>query len=461
MLFSKKQKEALAKRAYYDRITGLPTHAKFEQAFENLPDGARGYVYVLVRAEEYRRVRETLGRDTADLLLKGIADLLYEQLQEGEAAARVGGGDFAMLLLPQPQQELEKRLTGLNERLVKLPVICRVRDQMIRFGYHITYRTGVLILGRDGQPIEEAERLARGAEQMARAKGKLFEIFDQTRPTTAENRNLELMMDIDRALAQEEFVPYVQPEYSFKTGRIAGAEILVRWNHPEEGPIDPDDFLPLMEYDGRIFELDLYMLERACRLIQGWVAKELMPVPLSINISRLSLYREDFVERAVAVARKYDVPTVLIVFELEESAIFDAPELVTRVIHALHDEGFRLMIDNFGRGGFSAMHHIGQLPVDGIKPVKGFFRTDGVVTKREKIVMQHLVQMSEELSQTLIFAHMETKEQVDLLRSLGGLYVQGHLFEDAFPIERFEEVLFGAASAHQDLLGISMGESDA
>lgn len=199
----------------------------------------------------------------------------------------------------------------------------------------------------------------------------------------------------------------------------------------------PGMFIPLLEQNGTIMELDMYMLEQACKLIQKWTENGQMPVPISVNISPLNIYKNDFIERITGITEKYHTPPCLIELELDETIVFENSRFLMEYMMTLSEMGFRLAVDNFG-SGYTSLKLLKDMPISLIKLDRDFLKGEEVEKERTGIVLNNIVHMAHELGMLIISGGIENKEHVRLLKKVGCNYGMGFLFSRPMPLSQFE-----------------------
>jgi len=228
-----------------------------------------------------------------------------------------------------------------------------------------------------------------------------------------ESKEFEEHMYI--ALEEKEFLVYLQPKFSLKTGKQKGAEALVRWMHPEKGLLYPGRFISLFEKNGFIVELDMYILENLCNRLRKWIRKGIKPMPLSINISMHNLYNEDFVRRVKEIVHRHGIPANLIMLEFSEESIAGNLELTQEIMESLRTEGFLISMDDFGKSATS-MNTLYQTGVDEIKIDRKFLLENGK-TERGQSIINTVMETSKKLGINVVGEGVNDKSQAQLLKN--------------------------------------------
>ncbi|WP_236879340.1 putative bifunctional diguanylate cyclase/phosphodiesterase [Clostridioides difficile] len=245
---------------------------------------------------------------------------------------------------------------------------------------------------------------------------------------------------MNKALEKGEFIVYYQPKYSLgDVNEIEGAEALIRWNSPEFGFISPIDFIPLFEKNGFIVNIDMFVFEEVCKTLNKWINKGYTPVPISVNMSRVHLYRDNFIENITDLISKYNISPEFIELELTESVVFDNLNILIDIMKKIKEIGFLISMDDFG-SGYSSLNLLKDLSFDILKLDRGFL-IETTDTKRGKIIISKIVEMAKAIDIKVICEGVETYEQVEFLKEIGCDKVQGYLFAKPMVLDEFEKHL--------------------
>ena len=248
----------------------------------------------------------------------------------------------------------------------------------------------------------------------------------------------EIVDGFASAIREQQIYPCYQPQINHSTGRMVGAEALMRWGHPKYGMQLPADFIPVLEENDLIYAADTYIFECVCRLLRKCLDSGLHPVPVSVNMSRCDMYYHDYVEAIENIRQKYEIPVRYLRIEITETSAIAGLDLLTSIIDRLHGLGYIVEIDDFG-SGYSSLNILKDLHVDVIKLDLGFL--DGNVGGRGGIILSSVVQMAKWLDTPIISEGVETMEQADYMKSLGCNYIQGYLYSKPIPESEFIEML--------------------
>ena len=248
----------------------------------------------------------------------------------------------------------------------------------------------------------------------------------------------EIESQMERALAEGEFIAYYQPKYSTKEQRLIGAEALVRWRRSDDVIVPPYQFVPLFERNGFINKLDRYMFELVCRQQTLWLGEGLAPVPISVNMSRMCLYDPHIVDEYIGILEESGLPAAYVKLELTESAFFENTSIMNGVIEALHKVGIKVLMDDFGTG-YSSMMMLKNVDIDVLKLDKSF--VDDIGDERSEKIISNIIYLAHSLQIEVTAEGVETKAQFEFLRDVGCDYIQGYYFGKPQPAEAFADLL--------------------
>ncbi|MBR5090791.1 MAG: EAL domain-containing protein, partial [Ruminiclostridium sp.] len=253
------------------------------------------------------------------------------------------------------------------------------------------------------------------------------------------NRTIEIAGDAMKALKNSEFKVFFQPKVSVSQNRIVGAEALVRWIKPNGAVVTPDSFVPFLEKNGYIVKIDFFVYEEVCKYLRRRLDCGLEVLPISVNVSRIHMLKNDFIPHLVEIVHRYRIPTELIELELTESVFMANEENAVRTLGALREKGFKVSIDDFG-SDYSSLSLLKRMPVDVLKIDKGFFSGDHIEEK-ESILLSSVIDMANKMDIDIICEGIETEEQVDFLKNSKCDTAQGFFYAKPVPIADFEDML--------------------
>lgn len=419
--------------AFVDSLTGADNLNRmasiFPQRLRDLQENAALAVFDILK---FKVINDMLGYERGNVVLKRVAYLLRGNLLPGECFCRSTADNFVLLLQFKDRKELRVRLAGLATLIRRN---CTVSDSCIM----VDGAFGVYELKDDPVPFYIAlDRAHLALDNAKRSSTDTIQFYDEKdRRRILTERQLENTME--QALETGAFTVMLQPKFDFRTGRMNGAEALVRWNQAERGLVCPDDFIPLFEKNGFILKLDMFILQQVARLLASWREQGKEQVPIAVNFSRLHLNDSRYIGQMMRILESYKIPPHLIEVELTENVILSNWELAQSVIHGLHDKGFSVAMDDFG-SGYSSLNVLKSLQFDSIKLDKEFLG-DCEQDKTAKKVIQGAVDMIKAVGAKVIAEGVETKEQADFLRMIGCDLAQGYYFSRPLGVEDFEKLL--------------------
>lgn len=427
----------MIKSAYYDHLTNLPNREKLSEAFDDLPANGAGCVYLGIGTDNIKKISHVFGVEVGNSLIKDIGAVLKGFTRDEEIAARLETGNFALLLRVDDPEEFVERTEALFKELNGMTV----KQNGEQYNYKASCSGSIYIitgLEKSLDNIIEMTTIALRAQ--AGQKSSSYGFFDKELLDRLHAFG-RLSKEVEPALKKGGFVAYFQPKYYLDTGRLAGAELLGRWEHPKKGTLVPDDFFPLLELKGRTVDFDLTMLNEACTLIRKWVRAGIMPVPLSINISKQNLYLPTFADEVMQVVQEYGVPPRLIEFELSEAELFESDKHLTEALGALHRFGFLVSLTGFG-AKYGSIELLRDINVDIVKFDAAFFlKPGGYPTQRGRVMADNLLRMLDKMEINTIVEKVETPEQEAFLKKIYCETAQGFLFADALTREKFEQLV--------------------
>ncbi|MDD2928447.1 MAG: EAL domain-containing protein [Sideroxydans sp.] len=435
-----KQAEAEIHRlAFYDTLTSLPNRRLLVDRLQQAMVASKrndGYGAVLfIDLDNFKELNDTQGHDVGDQLLIEVANRLLACVRTGDTVARLGGDEFVVMLaslfdtdldvVPRAESVASKVLAALH-----MPYLLNGQP------YHGTASIGVTLFHGNEKSVDELLKHSDMALYQAKNSGRAtLRFFDPSMQQALEAR-ARLRMDMRVALRERQFKLYFQPQVDAE-GDCIGAEVLLRWQHPERGLLQPKEFIPYAEEAGLIGDIDFMVLEEACMHLRAWQGDEyLQQIPLAVNISAAAFMRDDFVDDVLAIINRCGVDSALVKLELTETSLVDRVDESIGKISRLKSAGVRFSLDDFGTG-FSSLAYLRQLPISQLKIDRAFVRN--VVTERsDAVIAKTIVGMAHNLGLEVVAEGVETKEQLEVLVSFGCRIFQGYLFSRPLPLVEFE-----------------------
>ena len=421
--------------AYYDALTGLANRRLFlervAQYMRSAVGGGQKLALFLIDLERFKNINDSLGRPAGDALLKQVSEFLSRDAGDPNLLARLGGDHFA-IVLPELKQEgnvahlLDKRIQAFIDHPFRL------NDTE----YRIPIKVGVALFPNDGTDADTLLQNAETALKKAKASGDRYLLYTQTMTATVAGR-LTLENQLRRALDKCEFVLHYQPKANLVSGKITGAEALIRWNDPRTGLVPPGRFIPILEETGLIYEVGRWALRQAIDDYLRWRSAGLAAVRIAVNVSPLQLRSRGFIadiEQAIGI----DVHAAAgLDLEITESLIMDDVKHNIASLQAIRVMGVGIAIDDFGTG-FSSLSYLSKLPVDTLKIDRSFV-VDMTAGPEGLALVSTIINLAHSLKLKVVAEGVETGEQSRLLRLLKCDEMQGYLFSKPVPAAIFEE----------------------
>jgi diguanylate cyclase (GGDEF)-like protein/PAS domain S-box-containing protein len=426
--------ERLDYLAYYDALTGLANRGLFLERVAQYIRGAAGsghkLALYLIDLERFRNINDSLGRPAGDALLKQVAEWLTRNLGDANLLARVGSDHFAVVLPEVGHADdvggwVEKTIAGFLEHPFRL------NDAVFR----IAVKIGVALFPDDGASADIVFKNAEAALKKAKASGDRYLFYTQTMTETVAGK-LTMENQLRQALEQEEFVLHYQPKVSLATGKVTGAEALLRWNDPRTGLVPPGRFIPILEETGLIYDVGRWALRKALDDYLRWRRAGLPAVRIAVNVSALQLRHRGFIaeiEQAIGVDA---LAAAGLELEITESMIMEDVKHVIASLQTIRASGVSIAIDDFGTG-FSSLAYLSRLPVDTLKIDRSFV-IDMTAGPQGLSLVSTIINLAHSLNLKVVAEGVETEEQSRLLRLLNCEEMQGFLFSKPVPAETFE-----------------------
>jgi diguanylate cyclase (GGDEF)-like protein/PAS domain S-box-containing protein len=426
--------EKLDYLAYYDPLTGLANRSLFlervAQHLRNAVAGGDKLAVALIDLERFKNINDSLGRPAGDALLRQVAEWLKHITGDTSLLARVGADLFAGLL-PQVEQggDVARLLEKSMDAFLDHPF--HLNDSVFR----IAAKVGVALFPDDGADADTLFRNAEAALKKAKASGERYLFYTQTMTETVSAR-LTLENELRRALDNHEFVLHYQPKVNLASGKLVGAEALIRWNDPRTGLVPPGRFIPILEETGLIYDVGQWALRQAVADYLRWRAAGLPAVRIAVNVSPLQLRQRGFiaeVEQAIGIDAQAAAGLEL---EITESVIMQDVKHNIASLQAIRAMGVSIAIDDFGTG-FSSLSYLAKLPVDTLKIDRSFV-IDINAGPQGLALVSTIIKLAHSLKLKVVAEGVETEEQRRLLHLLDCDEMQGFLFSKPLPGEIFE-----------------------
>ena len=416
--------EKLRYLAEYDSLTKLynrPTFIeKVQQTLVGQPPNS--YVITYFDIDNFKVINDLFGYAEGDRLLQHIAKNI--SFGDNSIACRISADYFAALYpydVTRLNQLYRKGKASLNA--YALP-------------FEVTFSVGLYVIDDPTLPVEAMLDRATLAQKSIKGKYNARSAYYDENLREQLLAAQEITGSMNTALEQEQFQIYLQPQYNHATGKLVGAETLVRWHHPTKGVLTPAKFMPIFEKNGFVFKLDAHVWEQTCKLLRSWLDTKRTMIPLSVNVSRMDIFHSSFYTLITSLRQKYALPHSLLRLEITESAYGVLPNQLLEMVQKLQLQGFIIEMDDFG-SGYSSLNTLKDVPVDILK-LDLRFLSDSNGSDRGERILQHVVSMARSLGLSIIAEGVETKQQADYMLSIGCETVQGYYYGKPMPVQEFE-----------------------
>ncbi len=430
----KEQMAALEYQALHDALTSLPNRTllsdRLHQAILRTQRDGTQLALVLTDLDRFKEINDTLGHQNGDLILQQVAQRLRNALRESDTIARLGGDEFAILL---PMADLV-----LSTQIVR-KLIAALEDPFMIEGQalHVAASFGIALYPDHGVDEDALMRHADVAMYIAKRASLGYAIYDPAKDQHSL-RNLALMGDLRAAIDSGDLILFYQPKVNLATGKVIGAEALVRWRHPRHGLMFPDSFIPLAEQIGLINPLTYWVVKEALRQCLVWHEKGIK-LSLAVNLSARNLLDIQFPFNVDALFSGACKQFSGLCLEITETAVMADPARALAALLSLREMGVKLSIDDFGTG-YSSLSYLKQLPVNELKIDKSFV-LGMAVDDNDAVIVRSTIDLAHNIGLTVVAEGVEDKATYDLLARLGCDIAQGYYISRPVPAEEFERWL--------------------
>ncbi|HBF9320362.1 TPA: bifunctional diguanylate cyclase/phosphodiesterase [Clostridioides difficile] len=423
----------LQKIAYTDNLTGANTIDKFViDANKILCKNTQvKYALLYIDIDKFKYINDLFGYEVGNEILRNLTKIIKSNIFEEEMFARISADNF-IIIMKYIEEDITNRLKIIFE---ELDLFNNNQEEK----YKLVLSCGIYFILPEDRDINSIIDRANIPHKMAKGGHKSSYAFYDNKIHDQEIKEKEMENTMFSSLENKEFIIYLQPKIELNTGEIQGSEALVRWKRPDKGLIPPNEFIPFFEKNGFVINLDLYVLEEVCIYLRKWIDAGINPVTISVNVSRIHLYCNNFIETYKNIIDKYNIPAKYIELELTESIIFDNFDILIDIMNNLKKIGFLISMDDFG-SGYSSLNMLKEIPMDILKLDQKFIM-ETYNSKRSKIIVTKVVEMAKELGMKVISEGVETEEQFELLKEVKCDMAQGYLFGKPMPIEEFEHLI--------------------
>jgi diguanylate cyclase (GGDEF)-like protein len=424
------QTQALQHQATHDSLTGLPNrvllHERLVQAIHAADANGRSVSLIMMDLDRFKEINDTLGHPVGDQLLQAIGQRMSASMWGSDTIARLGGDEFA-LLLPLADSSHTHQVIDKVFHILAEPFVI---DGM---SLEVEASLGVAVYPQDSRDAVELISHADVAMYLAKRRGERFMRYDPALDLYSVER-LTLMGDLRRAAERGELSLHYQPKIDLRDQRLVGVEALLRWQHPQLGPIPPDRFIPQAEQTGIIRPLSMWVLNEALRQCAVWSAAG-MAIPVSVNLSARVAQDMQLPQEIAAALARHGVRPELLKLEITETAIMSEPARAMQVLGALDALGVGLSIDDFGTG-YTSLSQLKRLPVDEVKIDRSFVLSM-LRDNNDAVIVHSIIELAHNMNRVVVAEGVENKKVLDALAALHCNEVQGYYFSRPLPATEF------------------------
>ena len=424
-------------RHEYDSLTNLPNRSLLREQLNQVLDKQKelpGMIPVITLSlDRINRINSTLGHDIGDSVLCKVAQRLSNCRENINIVARLEAAEFAIVIQPVTEKQDAAKIAQNILDIVAQPMIVKGSE------LYLTASIGISLSPSDASDGDQLLKNAYTAMYNSQQQGGNSYQFYMAKVANSSINIFTQETCLRNALKRSEFEVYYEPQIEIKTGKIIGAEALVRWNHPERGRVSPGEFIPMAEEMGLIAPLGEWVLETACRQTKAWQTQGLPPLRVAVNLSARQFEQKNLTERVSQILRETNLDPKCLELELTEGLILQDETAAHQAFTVWRDMGIRIAIDDFGTG-YSSLSYPKRFPFDAIKIDKSFIR-DLADDRQNAAITIAIIQMAHYMNMTVIAEGVENESELAFLCAHGCDEIQGYFFSPALPRDEFEALL--------------------
>ncbi|MCG8569021.1 MAG: EAL domain-containing protein [Spirochaetes bacterium] len=428
--------------AYHDLLTHLPNRILLTDRLNQAAVRTQRHPYkgalLFLDLDRFKNINDSLGHQIGDLLIQKVARRIMQSVRKEDTVSRVGADEFVILL---PELSNDNDIAYNQARIVcnKIHNLLKKPFRIKEYLLHTSACIGVTIFTEGTESADDILRHADTAMNQAKKNGQGSVHFYHKEMDILMRKRLALENDLRTAITKEELMLYYQPIVAIESNEIIGAEILLRWKHPQYGFIFPIDFINIAEDTGLISPIGDWVINTACKQLAIWQKNNQFALKhLSINISPKQLKEEHFYQRIMDIIKLNQVDIEPLVFEVTESIFIDDFDNIVKKMKSFRNAGIHFSIDDFGTG-YSSLSYLRTLPLDYLKIDREFIK-DVTTDKNSAAIVETMLDIATHFQLQVVAEGVETEEHVQYLKNLNCPYFQGHYCQPALPVQEFEEL---------------------
>ncbi len=419
--------------ATHDSLTGLPNRVLLEdrltQAIAHATREGHGFAVAVFDVDRFKVVNDTFGHRAGDELLKQVAQRIQGVARNIDTVVRFGGDEFVLIIDRLTQRSDAETVAQRAIESLRLPVHTEGAD------LHVSASVGVALFPQDAATADALLACADAAMYCVKQRGRNSLQFYALGMDSITQERGKLEADLHEALARAQFELHYQPKVDARTGLVHGAEALIRWRHPERGPVPPAEFIPLAEECGLIESIGQWVIREACRQARAWQLEGLARTRVAVNLSAFQFRHGTLLQTIQQALQDFSLDPSYLEVEITESALMSDPEESVQILEQLSRMGVLVSVDDFGTG-YSSMSYLRRFPIDKLKIDRTFINE---LTSRpdDASIVRAIVSLAHSLKLKVVAEGVETPEQLEFLQSLGCDQYQGYHFSPAVPAAEF------------------------
>ncbi|WP_019140070.1 bifunctional diguanylate cyclase/phosphodiesterase [Noviherbaspirillum massiliense] len=433
----KQAEQQVQELAYYDNVTSLPNRAlltdRLKQAIQMAMRSHKKVAVLYMDLDNFKNVNDSLGHHVGDQLLRSIAERLLQCVRGEDTVARIGGDEFLIVL---PDIDRSEQAVAVAEKI--LAAIAKpfaLQEHQV----HTSISIGISVHPDDGLEPHDLIRYADSALYQAKSQGRNNYQFFTQELNHQIVRGLMIERQLRHAIEHGELSLWYQPQIDAQDGHLIGAEALLRWRHGDRDFLSPVEFIPVAEERGLISKIGEWVLREACRQCRTWQLQGLRPVPVAVNVSPLQFQQKEFATLVTSVLKETRLEPAYLELEITESSIMRRAPLVAELAMRLRDAGVGISIDDFGTG-YSSLSYLKQIPIDKIKIDRSFI-SDMLHDVDSESITYAIINLAHSLNLRVIAEGVESRAQMERLRSFGCNEIQGNYYSSAVSADTFQAFL--------------------
>ena len=433
----KRNEETIKNLVFFDVLTGLPNRALFNDRLRQELAKAHRHNQLLaimfLDLDRFKVINDTFGHNTGDLFLQSVSERLKGIVREGDTVSRLGGDEFILLF---PDIKNIEDATAIAQKIIeKLSEVFVLSDKEL----YITASIGISFFPQNGNNVETLVKNADTAMYYAKGEGRNNYQFYTPTISTISAEKLMMESNLRKALQQKELILYYQPQLDLISGKVIGAEVLLRWQNDDYGLMLPSRFIPLAEETGIIQSIGEWVLRSACAQTKAWQEAGLPPILMSVNVSMQQFKDKSFINMLRTILQETNLEPQYLVLELTESALMQNSALTISMLNELKSFGIHIAIDDFGTG-YSSLSYLKYLPLSKVKLDQSFVRSL-TIDPNDEAISKAIIAMAHSLNLKVVAEGVENVDQLSFLRSHQCDEVQGFLFSKPVPENEFTRLL--------------------